>query len=393
MEQMYEQVRLVKPGFDDELTGLVIELDYLRKGQPAGSTPAWLFAQLKGIFHMLEGLGSARIEGNRTTIAEAAEDRIAGSTASSRHEERIREYLNVEQALDFLEAIPSDSLASVAVCRELHKRVVAGLSAGQGGEGSARPGEWRPGPVHITGSRHRPPAAEDVPFLMQELHSFLAQPDEPRYDLIKLAIAHHRFAWIHPFDNGNGRTVRLFTYGLLVRAGFRITREGSNGRILQPAAIFCSDRDAYYAALDRADEGDDEGLLAWCRYVLRGLKQEIEKIDRLSDHSFLRDRLLLPAIDELASRGGIDDREKNILIAAARSGMPIANAEVRHVLGNKVSVTHTSRLIASLRERRLLVPISEGARTYTLGFSRSPLLRTLIRALDKEGFLPFNGET
>ncbi len=149
----------------------------------------------------------------------------------------------------------------------------------------------------------------------------------------------------------------------------------------------------YEAALDRDDCGDYDGLLAWCLYVLRGLKLEIEKIDRLSDYNFLRDHLLLPSVNELAERGGINSCERGILLGVARSGNPIANSDARAFFDEKVSVTHTSRLIAGLRERKLLVPISEGARTYTLGFSRSPLLRTLIRALDKEGFLPFQGET
>jgi Fic family protein len=225
-------------------------------------------------------------------------------------------------------------------------------------EGSSIPGEWRLGPVRIAGSRLRPAAAGDVSALMQELFAFLAEPDDPRYDLIMLALAHHRFAWIHPFDNGNGRTVRLFTYGLLIRAGFRVAGIGQIGRILQPTAIFCSNRDAYYSALDRADAGDDDGLLAWCRYVLRGLKFEIEKIDRLFDYSFLRDHLLLPSINELAERGGINGREKSILLGVARSGKPIANSDARALFEEKVSVTHTSRLIAGLRERKLLVPMS-----------------------------------
>ena len=40
------------------------------------------------------------------------------------------------------------------------------------------------------------------------------------FDLIKVAIAHHRFVWIHPFGNGNGRVVRLLTYALLIKYGF-----------------------------------------------------------------------------------------------------------------------------------------------------------------------------
>lgn len=388
---MYDRIRLVRPEFDDELTGLIIDLDYLRKGQPAGTTPSKFFIQLKAIFLMLEALGSARIEGNRTTVAQAAEDRIArkpGDGPSS--DERMREYLNVEQALTFLETLPQESLATPGLVRELHQRVVEGLPLT--GEGSASPGSWRPGPVAIAGSRHRPPDAGDVPALMDELFAFLDAPDNPRYDLIKLALAHHRFAWIHPFDNGNGRAVRLFTYGLILRAGFRVAGTGGDGRILHPTAIFCSDREAYYAALERADAGDEEGLLAWCRYVLRGLKAEIEKIDRLSDFTYLRDRILLPALEELARRDGVNGRERAILEAGIRTEEPLTNARARSALGGDVSIAYVSRILADLRERRLLIPESEGARKYSVNFGNSPLLRTLIGALDREGFLPLQGE-
>jgi Fic family protein len=37
----------------------------------------------------------------------------------------------------------------------------------------------------------------------------------PKYDLMKVALARHRFAWLHPFSNGNGRVVRLLTYAML----------------------------------------------------------------------------------------------------------------------------------------------------------------------------------
>ncbi|EEQ01531.1 hypothetical protein yrohd0001_19710 [Yersinia rohdei ATCC 43380] len=38
-----------------------------------------LFAQLKSIFHMQESLGSARIEGNHTTLADYVESKVEGA--------------------------------------------------------------------------------------------------------------------------------------------------------------------------------------------------------------------------------------------------------------------------------------------------------------------------
>ena len=70
----------------------------------------------------------------------------------------------------------------------------------------------------------------------------------PKYDLIKVALAHHRFGWIHPFGNGNGRVVRLLTYALLIKYGFNVK---AGGRVLNPTAVFCNDQDRYYAMFAR----------------------------------------------------------------------------------------------------------------------------------------------
>ena len=99
---------------------------------------------------------------------------------------------------------------------------------------------------------------------LYELFDFVNEESSPKYDLLKMAIAHHRFMWIHPFGNGNGRVGRLFTYALLVKAGFNV----HVGRILNPTAIFCNDRDQYYKFLSGADADSDEGLIDWCTYVV-----------------------------------------------------------------------------------------------------------------------------
>ena len=44
--------------------------------------------------------------------------------------------------------------------------------------------------------------------------------------------------------------------------------------------------------------------------------------------------------------------------------------------------------IKKLVERKMLLPVEEGARQYTLGFKNNYLMRGIIRALSTEGFIP-----
>ena len=51
----------------------IIALELLRYKKLSGTTPELIFRQLKHIFHMLESIGSAHIEGNNTTVADYVE--------------------------------------------------------------------------------------------------------------------------------------------------------------------------------------------------------------------------------------------------------------------------------------------------------------------------------
>ena len=75
------------------------------------------------------------------------------------------------------------------------------------------PGEFRTGHVHV--GRHIPPDAEQVPGLIAALGEFSKFHGRT---LASLMLMHHRFAWIHPFFDGNGRTSRLLTEAMLLRS-------------------------------------------------------------------------------------------------------------------------------------------------------------------------------
>jgi Fic family protein len=376
-------LQLVVPDFRSPLTDLIIELDYLRKKQLFGSTIPAVFFQLKHIFHTLESIGSARIEGNNTTILEYIENKLAEAPPAS---QGIREISNMEQAMSFIDENIKDVIFNRAFVSELHKKVVEGLLPPPKGEGDHTPGLYRIIPVSIKRAAHKPPDPISVDGYMDELFTFINREDEPKYDLLKVAIAHHRFLWIHPFANGNGRTIRLFTYAILVKQGFNV----DVGRILNPTAVFCSSRKNYYRYLSLADTGKDKGILSWCEYVLKGLRDEIEKIDRLLDYDYLKAEILLPAIRYSQERKFITDLETRVLKVAVEKQM-IQASDIKDIFEGK-KASEISRNIGRLKDKKMLMPMEEGARKYIIRFDNNFLLRGIIKLLGDKGFLPIKDE-
>ncbi|MDR5170695.1 Fic family protein [Methylobacillus flagellatus] len=369
-------LRIVAPGFDSPLTDVVIELDHLRRLQLAGDTPPAVFFQLKEIFHTLESLGSARIEGNHTTLADYIESKLEAPAQASEH---IQEIKNIEEAMDYVErSIEARGRITEQFIRELHDLTVRGLKR----EGDNTPGQYRITNVQINGAEHLPPDAGLVPMYMQQLVDFINSDDPPKYDLLKMALAHHRFCWVHPFSNGNGRTVRLLSYAMLIKYGFNVQ---VGGRVLNPTAVFCNDRNAYYEMLSNADKGTDEALETWCLYVLGGIKDELQKVDQITQYDFLRDRILRPALSYSKERKLITDQEAAV-ISLAITHKIFKSADVDKVLP-KLTARQRTYLISRLLERQMIRPIQEGGRTYTINFSNSYLLRGVVQALEVEGFI------
>ena len=80
------------------------------------------------------------------------------------------------------------------------------------------PGETRSGDVQI--GRHVPPSHAFIQDYMRRLEeayrpTSLSRPQQ----VIATACMHHRFLWIHPFYDGNGRVARLLTHAYMRQIG------------------------------------------------------------------------------------------------------------------------------------------------------------------------------
>lgn len=371
---IHHNLALLNPSFDSPLVDVITELEYLRRLQLSGTAAPAVFMQIKQVFHFLESLASARIEGNHTTLADYIEQVVADEATGQDH---LHEIMNIEKAMAFIEQTlkPGDALTEHFI-RELHALTVSDLQR----EGDKPPGAYRTYPVRIAQASHLPPDALQVADYMQELVAFINQPHPDKYDLMKVAIAHHRFGWIHPFGNGNGRVVRLLTYAQLIQYGFNMT---SVGRVINPTAVFCNDRDKYYEMLSVADSGTPEGLESWCLYVLGGILEELRKLEKLTRHDYLVKYIFLPSLQHARERALITPLEHDLLEIAVHQQV-VKSADFAEAIPATRARTYQ---ISKLVDAKMLIPIEPGARQYTMGFSNSYLLRGVIMALRAEGFI------
>jgi Fic family protein len=117
-------------------------------------------------------------------------------------------------------------------------------------------GTYRPAGVEISGSRHKPVGAHMVAEEIEHMCDYVNEHWEEKSALHLAAYVMWKLNWIHPFDDGNGRTSRAVSYLVLcARSGIRLP--GTNTIPDQIAA----NKQPYYTALEAADVAHQEGHL------------------------------------------------------------------------------------------------------------------------------------
>ncbi|KIM03363.1 MAG: hypothetical protein KU29_12110 [Sulfurovum sp. FS06-10] len=374
-----QEIHIPDPSWGSELANIILDLEKLRTKQLSGDVPPHIFFQLKNIFQILETLGSARIEGNNTTLSQYVE-KLIDAQSSDESDEEIK---NLEHAIDFIEKYADEQMVfDRAFISDIHKIITKGLTPPPQGEGSKYPGELRKHDVSINRSGHTPPKHFLLTDYFEKFIQFINAEYKEQYQLLMVAIAHHRFEYIHPFDNGNGRMGRLLNYAFLIKLGFQVKK----GRLINPSSVFYTNRDQYYAMLSKADSLQNEDILEWCEYFLRGLKNEIEKIDHLLKKEYVEKEILLPTLKIALDREQITKQEFDILSYLVKKDDMSMKSEELSIFGIKDS-KKKSLIMAKLKEKNMIEPILEGGRIYTIKFVNNYLLRGIMLTLKDKGFV------
>lgn len=220
------------------------------------------------------------IEGN--TLSEEEVARIVAGVAAPPPPSQEYLYREVENILSAFTRIKDDLVAGDSAVltpedvKQFNREVLEGLE-----QDDIHPGEFRRQSVVV--GRYRGAPWEDCEYLVERLCEWLESSDfDPPdqdwkipYALIKAAAAHLYVAWIHPFDDGNGRTARLMELQILLAAG-----------VPMPATHLLSNhynatRIDYYRRLEEASESGGD-VVPFLRYAIRGFvdgaRAQIERV-------------------------------------------------------------------------------------------------------------------
>lgn len=380
-----KEYKLVNPNLNSELMSELFALEPLRYKFTSGTTPKWLFYDLKEILHLLESLASARIEGNHTTLIAAANE-MTTAPEERRLSDEMNEIYNIRNAIAYAEEnLHQGDKITLTFLREIHRIITNGLEK----DGSKTPGAFRSSDnIKIAKSKCVVSPSLSIQGDMQELVDYVNNQNDAKTDIVKIACSHHRFVAIHPFDNGNGRTARVFTYALLIKYGFL-----RNGKaILNPSSVFCMDRQQYYEMLALADTLAPENIERWCLYVAKGIRREMEKTYNLLEKDFAVNSVVLPALRKAYDNKLISELEYKILKIAIEKDN-IQAGDVKALFGTTASdATKCSRFLSKMVDKKLIMRSPKSPKKYVARIFNKALLSGVLEAMDDNGLLDVKDE-
>lgn len=266
--QRIEPARLEEPG--EAIGDVVAELS------AAGATLARALhprtaANLARLVRVMNAYYSNLIEGHNTRPRDI-ERALAGEFEKDPERRNLQleaaAHVRVQAQIDALAAegrLPEP--ASMDFIQWLHREFYRDAPedllrvSGVGRDFLMEPGAWRSRPEHdVAVGRHAPPSSARVPdFMRYFAERYALAPLGKSGRIISMATAHHRFNYIHPFPDGNGRVSRLMSHAMAHMSGI-----GAHGlwSISRGLARGPTSRGEYKLRMDDADSprrGDLDG--------------------------------------------------------------------------------------------------------------------------------------
>lgn len=317
---MLESVTRIEPARLEEapevISNLVAELS-AASAKLANTLNPHTAANLADLVRIMNTYYSNLIEGHKTRPKDI-ERALAGKFDKDKKRRNLQQeaaaHVRVQEELDQMAAegrLPEP--ASVDFIRWLHREFYREapkemlLIRGKKREFMMKPGEWRSQPQHdVAVGRHIPPSSDRVADFMDNFENrYRFKNMGMASRIMAMAAAHHRFNYIHPFPDGNGRVSRLMSHAMAHHASIGAHGLWSISRgLARGLAAGIKGRDEYKKMMERADtprQGDLDGrgnlsqreLIEFVKWFLKVCLDQITFMSGLFELNTLIRRLRL----------------------------------------------------------------------------------------------------
>lgn len=276
---------------------------------------------------------STAIEGNPLTL-EQVTDLAAGRDIMARRKDK-QEVLNYLEALEKIPEFAQKKPFSTADLLEVHRIVTKETLENPGDEGAFRKRQVAVINRATGEATFMPPPTDQVPGLTESFLEWFNSEESNDIDpVLKAGLTHYEIVRIHPFVDGNGRTVRVIASLVLYERSFDVKR------FFALDDYYDHDRRAYYAALKSVDQQTLD-LTWWLEYFTDGVTLSIKAV---------RDRVigLSKDIKVLKEKGqtALTERQMRIVERLIAKGS-ITNREVRDMfkLSNRGALDEIQKLL------------------------------------------------
>lgn len=244
--------------------------------------------------------------------------------------------------------------AHLEFCKRMPESLLVAVDPDTGERIAVVPGELRTRGVVV--GRHVPPSAEDLLSFLDRFEQAYdpAQLSKPR-QVVAASAAHHRFLWIHPFIDGNGRVARLMSHATLLQLGV-----GSGlWSVSRGLARNVAEYKRLLMAADEPRHGDYDGrgalshaaLVDFCRFFLECALDQVRFMRELLELKELQRRIELYVREE-EHAGRLPKHTFEVLREALLHG-EIERARVALLVD--ASERTARRVSAALLEKKLLI--------------------------------------
>ena len=332
------------------------QLHLLDKASPASFD--WLFGDFPSEANknqylsnslMEEAIASSQLEGAATTRPEAKKILREGRKPKNTSERMI---VNNYRTIRRLKELRDKPLSRELIL-EIHREITQGTLESESDET-----DFRTTDNIVVGSRadptkiyHYPPDCAKIPAMIDDLIAFANEDDEFIHPIVKAIILHFLIGYIHPFNDGNGRTARALFYWFALKHHYDLLEYISISRIFVHAP-------AQYSRAYLLTETDSNDMTYFIDFNIHIISQALEDLKRYIVQKKKEESQSLRLVEQIPD---LSFRQAEILRDFIKH--PIRHYAISEIAGKyKVSLPTARTDLLLLEEKGKLKKYQDGKR-------------------------------